>query len=86
MQFDEKWAFVAKKQEHCNVPADPADARRGDSWDHVAFDPEHRLVVAVVPGKRTAANCHRLVESFARRLRLAPPSGGAAELAEHAAP
>jgi IS1 family transposase len=65
VQLDEKWAFVARKQEHC----DPADARRGDSWDHVAFDPEHRLVVAVVPGKRTAANCHRLVEEFARRTR-----------------
>ena len=63
MQFDEKWTFVAKKQEHC----DPGDPRRGDSWDHVAFDPEHRLVVAVVPGKRTAAICHRLVEQFARR-------------------
>jgi IS1 family transposase len=33
----------------------------------VAFDPEHRLVLAVVPGKRTAANCRQLVEQFARR-------------------
>lgn len=66
MQLDEKWAFVAKKQEHCDDAA-AADARRGDSWDHVAFDPEHRLVVAVVPGKRNAANCHKLVEEFARR-------------------
>lgn len=67
MQFDEKWAFVAKKQENCD--GGPADAFRGDSWDHVAFDPEHRLVVAVVPGKRNAANCRRLVEEFARRTR-----------------
>jgi hypothetical protein len=66
VQFDEKWTFVAKKEERCNAPADPHDAYRGDSWDHVAFDPEHRLVVAVVPGKRNAANCHRLVEQFAR--------------------
>ena len=35
----------------------------------MAFDPEHRLVVAVVPGKRTAANCRRLIEEFARRTR-----------------
>jgi IS1 family transposase len=63
VQFDEKWAFVAKKQEH----TDPSDMHRGDSWDHVAFDPEHRLVVAVVPGKRNAANCHKLIEEFARR-------------------
>jgi IS1 family transposase len=67
VQFDEKWAFVAKKQEHTDPAADPADTHRGDSWDHVAFDPEHRLVVAVVPGKRNAANCRKLVEEFARR-------------------
>jgi IS1 family transposase len=33
----------------------------------VAFDPEHRLVVAVVPGKRTAQNCRGLVAEFRRR-------------------
>jgi IS1 family transposase len=66
VQFDEKWSFVAKKQDHCD-PDDPADAERGENWDHVAFDPEHRLVVAVVPGKRTAANCRGLVEEFRRR-------------------
>ena len=66
MQFDEKWSFVAKKQDHCD-PDDPADAERGENWDHVAFDPEHRLVVAVVPGKRTAANCRGLVAEFRRR-------------------
>ena len=33
----------------------------------MAFDPEHRLVVAVVPGKRTAANCRGLVAEFRRR-------------------
>lgn len=68
MQFDEKWAFVRKKQEHCD-PDDPADALCGDNWDHVAFDPEHRLVVAVVPGKRNAANCRRLLEEFRQRTR-----------------
>ena len=67
MQFDEKWSFVAKKQDRCDAAADPADIERGESWDHVAFDPEHRLVVAVVPGKRTAENCRGLVEEFRRR-------------------
>ena len=28
-----------KVQEHCD-PADPADAQRGDWWDHTAFDAE----------------------------------------------
>ena len=37
------------------------------AWDHVAFDPEHRLVVSVVPGKRTAAKTHQLVQDFKER-------------------
>ncbi len=66
VQFDEKWAFVAKKEARCD-PDDPADARKGDHWDHVALDPEHRLVVCVVPGKRTAENTGALVRDFHRR-------------------
>jgi IS1 family transposase len=65
-QFDEKWAFVAKKEKNCD-PDDPADDRCGDHWDHVAFDPEHRLVVSVVPGERTAANVQALVQDFRQR-------------------
>ena len=66
VQFDEKWAFVGKKEKNCD-PADPADARQGDHWDHVALDPEHRLVVSVVPGERTAENVQELVQDFQRR-------------------
>ena len=66
VQFDEKWAFVGKKEKNCD-PNDPADARQGDHWDHVALDPEHRLVVSVVPGERTAANTKELVQDFYRR-------------------
>ena len=66
VQFDEKWAFVAKKEARCD-PADPADDRKGDHWDHVALDPDHRLVVSVVPGKRTAENAEELVRDFRRR-------------------
>jgi IS1 family transposase len=65
-QLDEKWAFVAKKQANCD-PDDPADTRRGDHWDHVALDPDHRLVVSVVTGKRTAENTGALVRDFHRR-------------------
>ena len=45
VQFDEKWTFVAKKEKNCD-PTDPADNHKGDTWDHVAFDPESRLVVS----------------------------------------
>jgi IS1 family transposase len=66
VQFDEKWSFVGKKEKQCD-PNEPADARQGDNWDHVAFDPEHRLVVSVVPGKRTEEKVHRLVTDFKER-------------------
>lgn len=67
VQFDEKWAFVAKKQRNCD-PADPADAHKGDYWDHVAYDPEHRLVLAVVPGTRTLENAEAIVTEVKQRL------------------
>lgn len=55
-----------QKEKHCD-PADPAAAKQGDNWDHVALDPEHRLIVSVVPGKRTAEKAERLVEDFKQR-------------------
>jgi IS1 family transposase len=66
VQFDEQWAFVGK-QEKNGDPSAPADARQGDHWDHVALDPEHRLVLSVVPGERTAENTKELVQDFHRR-------------------
>ena len=63
VQLDEKWAFVGKKEANC----EPDEKDQGDNWDHVAFDPVHRLVVSLVPGKRTKAKVDRLVEDFARR-------------------
>jgi IS1 family transposase len=66
VQFDEKWAFVGKKEKHCN-PEDPEDATLGDNWDHVALDAESKLVVSVVPGKRTKENLQTLVNDFKER-------------------
>src|SRR5262245_17202182 len=66
VQFDEKWAFVAKKEAHCDRD-DPADDHKGDYWDHVAYDPEHRLVLAVVPGARHVENTEALVGEARRR-------------------
>lgn len=65
--MDEKWSFVGKKEKHCDA-ANPADARCGDNWDHVAFDPEHRLVLSTVPGKHTAEKVVELVANVKRRL------------------
>jgi IS1 family transposase len=72
VQFDEKWAFVYKKQRNCD-PADPADDHRGDYWDYVAFDPEHKLVLAVVPGARSEENAIAIVAEVERRVSCEPP-------------
>jgi hypothetical protein len=66
VQFDEKWSFVGKKEKHCHSET-PADRQQGDNWDHVAFDPEHRLVVSVIPGKRTEDKTQELVQDFRAR-------------------
>ena len=72
VQFDEKWSFVAKKQTNCD-PDDPADDHCGDYWDFVAYDPEHRLVLAVIPGARTEENAEAIVGEADARLGGAPP-------------
>jgi hypothetical protein len=60
VQFDEKWAFAGKKQKVCD-PDDLADDHWGDYWDYAASDPEHRLVLAVIPGARAEENGRELV-------------------------
>ena len=72
VQFDEKWSFVAKKQKNCD-PTDPADDHKGDWWDHVAYDPEHRLVLAVVPGARSIENAEEVVAEAKDRTDGASP-------------
>lgn len=63
MQFDEKWDFVFKKEEHCTSEEEEC----GDNWDHVAMDPESRLLLQVVPGKRTAEHCLQVVKEVHKR-------------------
>ncbi len=53
VQLDEKWGFVAKK----------ADNDKGDQWDHTAIDAETRLLISVVPGRRTLESCVTLVQA-----------------------
>jgi IS1 family transposase len=42
--------------------------RTGDCWDHIAFDPEHRLVLDVVFGRREQRNIQKLVKSVKKQL------------------
>jgi IS1 family transposase len=72
VQLDEKWSFVGKKQKHCDPDAE-RDWFRGDQWDHVAFDPDSRLVLQVVVGKRLDTTAEMLVEELRGRLGDKPP-------------
>ena len=67
MQLDEKWAFVGKKQKNTD-PDDRADCLKGDQWDHVALDPDSRLVLDVAIGPRTADIAELLLEGVRGRL------------------
>src|SRR5260370_16902482 len=58
---------VAKNEKNSGAD-DPADHFRGDCWDHVAFDAEHRLVLSVIPGERTAETAEELVKDVRGRL------------------
>jgi hypothetical protein len=67
------WSFVGKKQAHCD-PANPDDDHKGDWWDHVALDPEHKLVLAVVPGARVTESVVEVVAEVKSRLEERPPA------------
>lgn len=71
VQVDEKWGFVAKKEASCD-PLDPLDRFCGDDWDHTAVDPESRLLLALVPGKRDGETCERLIQQIHDRTRGRP--------------
>ena len=73
VQLDEAWSFVGKKQKNCD-PADPADDHKGDWWDHVAYDPEHKLVLVVVPGARVGECAREVVGEVKDRTGDRPPA------------
>ena len=61
-----------KKEKNCDA-TNPADARCGDSWDHVSLDAETKLVLALVVGKRTKKNTKQLVQKTAKCLQNKSP-------------
>ena len=66
------WSFVATKQKNCD-PLDPADDHKGGWWDHFAFDPGHKLVLAVVPGARVIESGEEVGAEAKDRLAGRPP-------------
>lgn len=53
---------------------DPADAAKGDQWDHTIIDVPSRFVVSLVVGKRDAATLAAVVADFADRTGGVPPA------------
>ena len=66
VQLDEKWSFVGKKEAGCSE-SEKEEAKVGENWDHTAIDAEHRLLLALVPGKRTAAHCQQIIAEVKQR-------------------
>ena len=52
-----------KKDKHCDAQ-DPDDAERGSYWDHVIIDPETKLVVSLVVGRRNADTVVQVFTDF----------------------
>ena len=67
IQLDEKWSFVGKKKEDEDEEDSVTQPRCGQNWDHTAIDAESRLLLSLVPGKRTTGNCVKLIEDVKRR-------------------
>jgi IS1 family transposase len=52
-----------KKDKNCD-PSDPADAEQGSYWDHVIIDPETKLIVSLVVGRRNADTVVQVFTDF----------------------
>ena len=66
LQFDEKWSYTTKKQKRVSVCDDPDEV--GDHWDLNCIDPQTKLLLTILPGKRTAEMIHQAVKDAAARL------------------
>ena len=71
LQFDEKWSYVAKKQRSRTAQDDRSQT--GDYWDANSLDPQSKLLVSLVLGRRTTSTIHQVVADAAQR--LAPQAG-----------
>jgi len=63
-----------KKESHL-TEEEKAQGEKGDQWDHGAFASKEKLVVSMVPGRRTEENTKKLMEDFSSRVNEGhPPS------------
>jgi IS1 family transposase len=52
-----------KKDKHCD-PSNPDDAQQGSYWDHVIIDPETKLIISMVVGRRNADTVVQVFTDF----------------------
>jgi IS1 family transposase len=63
-----------EKKDKSLTEEERASGELGSQWDHVAVDPETKLMVSLVQGSsRDQATCDKLVEDFAERTGGVPP-------------
>ena len=55
-----------KKDKQC-APDDPDDVGQGSHWDHVIIDPETKLIVSLVVGRRNADTVVQVFTDFYER-------------------
>jgi len=67
VQLDELWTFVRKKERLLNEQ-EKANSEWGDNWIWIAFDPIHKLVVAMLVGDRTEEEAMGLLSRLRARL------------------
>ena len=67
VQLDELWTFVRKKERTLSE-WEKLHSEYGDTWLWVAFDPVHKLVVAVLVGDRTEEEAVGLLARLRARL------------------
>lgn len=67
IQVDEMWTFVYKKEHRCNV-IDKALGFRGSQYTYVAMDPETKLVLSFLTGKRCLETTQQFITDLKSRL------------------
>jgi IS1 family transposase len=55
--------LLEKKDKQCD-PEDPDDAEQGSYWDHVIIDPETKLIISLVVGRRNADTVVQIFTDF----------------------
>ena len=60
IQLDELWSFLKKKEKNL-LELEALQGELGDCWIWVAYDPETKLILGLVLGKRTKGNAVELL-------------------------